>query len=66
MILSVWDTATTSIQQVIVQTLDEYTFGARRGKWRGIFRKKVLSAIRVWVFSPSTGPQEIKDRLQKH
>ena len=30
-ILSGWDAATTSNQQVILQTLDEYTFGVRRG-----------------------------------
>ena len=63
-ILSGWDAATTSNQLVILQTLDEYTFGVRRGKWREIFRKS-LSALREWVFS-STGPQESKDRLQKH
>ena len=38
----------------------------RRGKWREIFGKKGLSALREWVFSPSPGPQERKDRLQKH
>ena len=65
-ILSGWDAATTSNQQVILQTLDEYTFGVRRGKWREIFGKKGLSVLREWVFSPSTGPQESKVRLQKH
>ena len=40
-ILSGWDAATTTNQQIIVQTLDEYTFGVRRGKWRENFRKKV-------------------------
>ena len=65
-ILSGWDAATTSNQQVILQTLDKYTFGARRGKWREIFSKKGLSALREWVFPPSTGPQESKDKLQKH
>ena len=29
-----WDAATTTNQQNIIQTLDEYTFGVRRGKWR--------------------------------
>ena len=53
-------------QQVILQTLDEYTFFVRRGKWREIFRKKGLSASRESVFSPFTGPQENKNRLQKH
>ena len=64
-ILSGWAT-TTSNQQVVLQMLYEYTFGVRRGKWREIFRKKGLSALREWVFSPSTGPQESKERLQKH
>ena len=66
MILSGWDAATTSNQQVILQTLDEYSFGMRRGKWREIFRKRGLSALREWVFCASTGPQESKDKLQKH
>ena len=33
-ILSRWHAATTSNQQLIFQTLDECTFGVRRGKWR--------------------------------
>ena len=45
-ILSGWDAATASNQRVILQTLDEYTFGVRRGKWREILRKKGLSALR--------------------
>ena len=65
-ILTGWDAATTSNQRVILQTLDEYTFGVRRGKWREIFRKKGLSALREWVFSPSNSPQESKEKLQKH
>ena len=65
-ILSGWDATTTSNQQVFLQTQDEYTFGVRRGRWREIFRKKGLSALCEWVFSPSTGPQESNDRLQKH
>ena len=65
-ILSRWDAATASNHLVILQTVDEYTFGVRRGKWREIFRKKTLSALRELVFSPSTGLQESKDRLQKH
>ena len=40
-ILSGWDAATTTNQQIIIQTLDKYTFGVRRGKWREIFRDKV-------------------------
>ena len=55
-ILYGWDAATTANQQIIIQTLDEYTFGVRRGKWREIFRKKGLSALRECVFSPATGP----------
>ena len=65
-ILSGWDAATTTNQQIIVQTLDEYTFGVRRGKWCEIFHEKSLSALREWVFSPATGPQESKNRLEKH
>ena len=65
-ILSGWDAATTTNQQIIIQTLDEYTFGVRRGKWREIFREKGLSALREWVFSPATGPQESKNKLVKH
>ena len=40
--LSGWDAATTPNQNFIPQTLDEYTFGVRRGKWREIFREKVF------------------------
>ena len=51
-ILSGWDAATTSNQHVILQTLDEYTFGVRRGKWREIFReKRSIGTTRVGVFS---------------
>ena len=39
--LSGWDAATTSNQQFVFQTLHEYIFGVRRGKWREIFRKKM-------------------------
>ena len=49
-----------------MQTLDEYTFGVRRGKWREIFREKCLVALREWVFSPATGSQEGKEKLVKH
>ena len=65
-ILSGWDAASTINQQKIIQTLDEYTFGERRGKWREIFRKKFLSALSDWLFSPATGAQEIKNSLEKH
>ena len=64
-ILSGWNATTTSNQRVILQTLDEYIFGVRRGKWREIFRKKGLSALREWVFSPSNGPQERKGKATK-
>ena len=37
---------TTTNQQIIFQTLDEYTFGVRHGKRREIFREKCLSALR--------------------
>ena len=43
-ILSGWDATNTSNDIVIYETLDEYTFGVRRGKWREIFRNKLLSA----------------------
>ena len=65
-ILSGWDAASTSNQQIIIQTLDEYTFGVRRGEWRDILRKKGRGELRNWVFSPEKGPQEDKERLQKH
>ena len=65
-IFSRWDAATTTNQQIIIQTLDEYTFGVRRGKWREVFRKKGLSSLREWVFSPATGHQESENRLEKH
>ena len=65
-ILSGWDAATTTNQQIIKQTLDEYTFDVRRGKWRESFREKVLVALREGVFPRVTGPQESKDKLVKH
>ena len=65
-ILSGCDAATTTNQQIIIQTLDKYTFGVRHGKWREIFREKGLSALREWVFSPATGPQESKNKLVEH
>ena len=45
--------------------MDEYTFGVRLGKWSESFRRNVLSALREWVFSPATGPQESMERLEK-
>ena len=52
--------------KMFIQALHENNFGLRRGKWREIFRTKALSALREWVFSPSIGPQESKEKLQKH
>ena len=49
-----------------MQTLDKYTFGVRRSKWREIFREKGLSGLREWVFSPATSPRESKSKLVKH
>ena len=65
-ILSGWDAATTTSQQIIFPTLHEYTLGVRRGKWHEIFREEGLSALREWVFSPATGPQESENKLVKH
>ena len=65
-ILSGWDAATTTNQQIRIQALDEKTSGVRRGKWREIFRIKGLWALREWVLSPATGPQKSRERLQKH
>ena len=45
-IFSGWDAATTTNQQIIIQTLYKYTFGVRHGKWREIFCEKGLSALR--------------------
>ena len=39
-IVSGWEAATTTNQQNVIQTLDEYTFGVRPGRWREIFRNK--------------------------
>ena len=58
-ILSGWDAATTSNQQVSFQTMDEYTLGVRRGKWREIFRKKrFISITRVGVFTFNRLPRK--------
>ena len=64
-ILSGWDAATSTKQQIIIQTLDEYTYGVRRGKWCEFFREKDLVALRHWVFSSATGPQESIGKLVK-
>ena len=55
-LLSGWDAATTSNQQIILQTLDEYTFGMRRDKWREIFLKNIISITRVDVLSYNRRP----------
>ena len=65
-ILFGWDAATTTNQQIIILILDEFTFGVRFGKWREVFRERGLSALHEWVFSPAAGPQESKNRLEKH
>ena len=65
-ILSGWDAATTTNQQIIIHILDENIFGVRRAKWREISLEKGLSALREWVFSPATGPQESKSKLVNH
>ena len=62
-ILSGRDAATTTSQQIIIQTLDKYGFGVCHGKWREVFREKVYQHLREWVFSPATGPQDSKERL---
>ena len=59
-ILSGWDAATTTNQQIIIQTLDEYTFGVRRGKWREIFREKGLVALRKWCFLRQQALKKVK------
>ena len=60
-----WDAAITTNQQIFFESLDEYSFGVRRGKGREIFRKIGLSALREWVFPPATGHQESKERVEK-
>ena len=60
-----WEVATTPNQQIIIQILDEYTFGVRHGKWREIFRKEGFSGLRDCVFFPATGPQQSKEKLEK-
>ena len=61
-ILSGLDAATTANQQFMIQTLNEYTFGMRHDKRRENFRHKSLSALREWVLSPATDPQESTER----
>ena len=59
-IFSGWDAATTSNQQVILQTLDEYAFGVRRGKWREIFRKKVFQHYASGCFVLLQAPRKVR------
>ena len=65
-ILSGWDAATTSNQKVSSSNAEWVFFGVRRGKRRETFREKCLSALREWVFSPSTVLQESKDNRLKY
>ena len=51
--------------QTVIQTLDEYILGVRCGRGCDFPLEWSLSALRDWVFSPATGPQESKGRLQK-
>ena len=55
-ILSGWEATTTANEQNNLQTLDEYTFGVRQGKWREIFRKICISITPAGVFSFSSPP----------
>ena len=59
-VLSGWDATTTSHQHVILQTLDEYTFGVRRGKWREIFRKKVYRHYASGYFLHLPAPKKVR------
>ena len=64
--MSGWNAAiTTTNHHIITQTLDEYTFGVRRGKGREFFPKEGLSALRELVFSAATDPQKSRERLEK-
>ena len=53
-----WDAVTTTNRQVIVQQLENCTFGERRVKWYEIFVKKGLSALQEWVFSLQQAPKK--------
>ena len=58
-ILSGWDATTTTNQQIITQTLDEYTFGVRRAKWREIFREKVCPRYVNGCFLPQQALRKV-------
>ena len=66
MILSGWDVTATTNQHIIIQNLDEYTSGVRRGKWREIFQKKIYQHYENGCFLPATSAQESKEWLKKH
>ena len=59
-ILSGWDAATTSNQFVILQTLDEYTFGVRRGKGAKISVKNVYRHCTSGYFLHLTAPKKVR------
>ena len=61
-----WDATTaTTNQQLNKQTFDEYTLGGCRDIWLDFFGTHSSIAIREWVFSPSTDPQESREKLKK-
>ena len=57
-VLSGWDAGTSSYQQVFSHTWDEYAFGVRRGKWRGVFRTKSTSITGVGVLFFNRPPRQ--------
>ena len=59
-ILSGWDAATTTNQQIVNQTLDEYTLGVRRGRWREIFREKVYQPYVKGCFLPQQALRKVR------
>ena len=62
MILSGWGVTTTTNQHNIIQTLDEYTFGVRRGKWRDILlEKKFISITRMGVLFPQQALRKVRN-----
>ena len=66
MILSRCDAGTKSNQQVILQTLDEHTFGVRRGKWRkSLCKKKVYQFYASGCFLLQQAPRKIRVGYKK-
>ena len=59
-ILSGWDAAATWNQQVVLQTLDEYTFAVRRGNWREIFRKNIYQHYVSGCFLLLQAPRKVR------